>query len=222
MHRSKIGTQKWAITLYLMNTSFKSIPIVKLSRELGISQKAARLLAQKIRQGWDYAKPKLQGEGEADEIYSRNEESNRHASKTLRTGPGTCGKATHMDIKECDGEVRVDHVPHTTANTGCVGVEAIVEDQAIKHSAGNYVEAMEYTNGIVSFVAPMNHGYVGSHREISPEHLHRYTLEFTGTHNAWRLETINQMKRIANGLEGKQIPYADLIAGNGLDAETVQ
>ena len=52
MKSSKVSLQKWCIAICLMSTGHKSVSSMKLHRELGVTQKTAWMLAQKIRQGW--------------------------------------------------------------------------------------------------------------------------------------------------------------------------
>ena len=52
MHRSRIGLQKWAIAIYLWSTSLKGVSSMKLHRDLGITQKSAYFLAQRLREAW--------------------------------------------------------------------------------------------------------------------------------------------------------------------------
>ena len=47
---------------------------------------------------------------------------------------------------------------------------------------------------------------------MSPKHLQRYVNEFSGRHNIRPLDTIQQMRAIIQGLEGKRIRYRELIA----------
>ena len=168
MHRSKHGLQKWAVAIYLMNTSLKGVSSMKLHRELGISQKAAWKMAHKIRQGWDYGKTKLEGTVEVDESYFGGKESNKHVSKKLHAGRGTVGKDAVVGIKQRDGEIRAKHVSDTTSNTlqgqllkhvkegstvysdehrGYDGINLFFEHETVKHSVGEYVKDQAHTNG---------------------------------------------------------------------------
>ena len=51
MQASKIGYQKWAISIYMMAMGLKGVFSMKLYRELGITQKTAWYLMQRIRGG---------------------------------------------------------------------------------------------------------------------------------------------------------------------------
>ena len=52
MRSSKLGLQKWAFGIYLLSTSPKGVSSMKLHRDLGITQKPAWMMGQKIREGW--------------------------------------------------------------------------------------------------------------------------------------------------------------------------
>lgn len=49
---------------------------------------------------------------------------------------------------------------------------------------------------------------------MSPKHLKRYVTEFVGRYNKRPSDTIDQMGAIVQGMEGKRLKYADLIASN--------
>lgn len=48
---------------------------------------------------------------------------------------------------------------------------------------------------------------------MSFKHLRRYVAEFAARHNVRDLDTIDQMPALAKGMEGKQLMYRDLTAG---------
>ena len=52
MQSSKLSLQKWAFGIYLLSTNLKGVSSMKLHRDLGITQKSAWMMAQKIREGW--------------------------------------------------------------------------------------------------------------------------------------------------------------------------
>ena len=68
-----------------------------------------------------------------------------------------------------------------------------------------------HTDGIESFWSMLKRGYVGVYDRMSPEHLPRFIREFEGRHNNWNLDTIDQIRAVVQGAEGKRLKYAALI-----------
>ena len=81
----------------------------------------------------------------------------------------------------------------------------------MKHSAGEYVREQAHTNGVESFWAMLKRGYQGVYHKMSFKHLPRYVNEFVGRHNARKLDTIDQMRNLAKGFEGKRLTYRELV-----------
>ena len=52
MEGSNLGYQTWAVAIYLLMTSLKSVSSMKLHRDLGITQKSAWFLAHRLREAW--------------------------------------------------------------------------------------------------------------------------------------------------------------------------
>lgn len=76
MHGSKVSYQNWAITMYLVLTARKGLSSLQLSKELGVTQKTAWFISQRVRQACNQAGDKLSGE--IDEAYIGGKESNKH------------------------------------------------------------------------------------------------------------------------------------------------
>ena len=58
--------------------------------------------------------------------------------------------------------------------------------------------------------------FQGTCHKMSGKHLHRYAAEFSGRHNIRERDTLAQMADVAAGMVEKSLPYAALIADNGL------
>ena len=57
----------------------------------------------------------------------------------------------------------------------------------------------------------LKRGYVGTYHRMSPKHLHRYVDEFAGRHNVRTADTIDQMRAMVQGMDGKRLRYKDLV-----------
>ena len=62
----------------------------------------------------------------------------------------------------------------------------------------------------------LKRAHTGTFHKLSPKHLNRYVQEFAGRHNVRELDTIDQMKSLREGMEGKRLTYKTLIKNNGL------
>ena len=88
--------------------------------------------------------------------------------------------------------------------------------ETVKHSARKYVHGMAHTNGMESHWAMLKRGYVGVYHQMSAKHLHRYASEFEGRHNSRSNDTINQVRSVIRGMDGKRLRYQDLIGWGGI------
>ena len=84
--------------------------------------------------------------------------------------------------------------------------------ESVNHSIGEYVTKNRPT---LTAWNPsgrlLKRGYYGTYHRISEKHLERYVNEFSGRHNDRPSDTIDQMRAVAANLNGKRLPYQDLI-----------
>ena len=69
-----------------------------------------------------------------------------------------------------------------------------------------------HTNGIESLWSMLKRGINGTYHHISPKHTARYATEFAGRHNSRSDDTLDQVRGLVKGSEGKRLRYLNLIA----------
>ncbi|MDE0307841.1 MAG: IS1595 family transposase [Albidovulum sp.] len=239
MEGSNLTCQTWAIAIYLLATSLKSVSSMKLRRDLGITQKSAWHLAHRIRETFaEPEPPSYEGPVEVDETYMGGKRKNMPKSKREKmTGRGPVGKTAVVGIKDRDtNEVAAKVVQSTDAPTLTGFVESRSADGAsvytddasaylsldrdretVNHSAGEYVRGEVHTNGVESFWSMLKRAHKGTFHKMSPQHLQKYVTEFAGKHNIRESETIDQMATIAAGMRDKKLRYRDLVGKQDLE-----
>ncbi len=232
MQSSKLGYQTWAVAFYMAATNLKGISSMKLHRELGITQKTAWHLLQRIREVFRDGAAPLSGIVELDEVYLGGKERNKHASQQLKAGRGSVGKTAVVGAKQRGGKVVAKPVPATDAQTLGGFVEATVEPgstvytdgssaygklreythNAVHHGAGEYVRGAIHTNSIEGFWSLFKRGYYGIYHRMTGKHLHRYLHEFSGRAGIRSLDTMEQLGHMVRHMDGKVLTYKRLTA----------
>jgi len=243
MEASNIGYRKWAIAIYLCLTSLKSISSMKLHRDLKITQKSAWHMAHRLRKAFEEEGGVFSGPVEADESYfggkrASMSDSKRKALADAGVGRGAVGKTAVVGVKDrATNQVSARVVTDTTKPTlqGFVtehtdpSATVYTDDAAayeglprkhetVKHSVSEYVRGQAHTNGVESFWAMLKRAHAGTFHKLSPKHLDRYVQEFSAKHNIRCEDTIDQMRTLAGGMDGKRLTYEALIAPNGLSS----
>ncbi len=234
MEDSRIPLRKWAIAVYLVSTGIKGVSSMKLHRDLKITQKSAWYMLHRIRKSFETDTPVFGGPVEVDETFiggKRKNMSNSRRKELKDTGRGAVGKTAVVGMKDREtNEVRASVVDNTNADTlqdfvksnadekamiytdGATAYDGLPFDhESVNHSVSEYVKGMAHTNGIESFWALLKRGYHGTYHQMSKKHLNRYVTEFAGRHNVRDCDTADQMSMLAKGMEGKKLPYKELI-----------
>ena len=130
MEGSKIGYQDWIVAAFLVMTSLKSVSSMKLHRDLGITQKSAWFLAQRLRAALSEDSKLFSGPVEVDETYlggKRKNMSNAKRKELADTGRGPVGKTAVVGAKDrATNQVAATVIQSTDAET----LQGFVKDHA--------------------------------------------------------------------------------------------
>ena len=221
--------------MYLLVTARKSISSMQLAKKIGVTQKSAWFMLQRLREACGNDPKVLQGIIEVDETHVGRLERNKHSNKKLRMGRGSVGKTTVIGMRERGGRMKAKVLEQVNKQTmqaavletvatgskiqtddhaGYIGLEDHFYHNTVSHRAGEYARMGVTTNGIESVWAVLKRGMHGVYHHASPKHLNRYVQEFAFrlTDGNVKRHTLERLDSFIAAISGRRLTYARLTA----------
>lgn len=232
---SPLGLDKWLPAMWMLGGDRNGISSCELARSLGVTQKTAWFMLQRIRLAMKTGSIEmLDGSVEIDETYiggkTKSKRRNTKTGKMMPTGPQD-GKDIVIGLIERNGRVRASVVPNakrstlkpiieknvapgTTLYTDALGsyhdLKKTYQHYVINHSV-EYVNGHIHTNSIENFWSCVKRMLSGTYTFASTEHLDRYLDEQIFRHNNKKENDVERFKAAVRGISGKRLTYKHLI-----------
>lgn len=232
MEESPLSLGTWLVGMWLEANAKNSISSYEVHRSLGITQKSAWFMQQRIRlamQQGDFFK-QLTGDVEVDETFIGGKGRNMHAGKKMK-GRGHVGKAVVMGLLERHGEVRTVVVDNTKGKTlrpivskhvakganvftdalqSYNGLSAEYVHSVIDH-AECYVKGNIHTNGLENYWSLFKRCIKGTHISVEPFHLFRYLDAENYRFNNRETDDSARFIGVLQSVRDKRLTYKSLI-----------
>src|SRR6266550_5544367 len=202
---SPIGLGKWLPAMWLAANCKNGISSYELARALGVTQKTAWFMLQRIRLAMQEGiTPKMKGRVEADETFIGAKARNMHSHKRPRHMSGTVGKTAVLGLlqrnapddetysrvrlkvvdsirrHQLDPEVRKHVEKGSELYTDKLRSYEKLADEYVHNvidHAECYAKGHVHTNGLENFWSLLKRGIKGTYVSVEPFHLFRYLDE---------------------------------------------
>ncbi len=235
---SKISLRKWFLAIWLVTSHKKGISSLQLGRDLGVTQKTAWFMLQRIRACFGIENSnELEGIVECDETFIGGKNKNRHKDKKVPQSQGRSfkDKVPVMGMLQRDGKMNAFVVDNTKSesikpiiyrfvkqdNTLIIsdewwaykGLDKYYHHNIIDHSKKEYVSLQDspiHTNNIEGSWNILKRSVSGMYNHVSKKHLQKYVDEFVYRFN---LRKVKDQEKFRYLLEHSDVrtKYQDLI-----------
>lgn len=235
---TKIELQKWFLAIWFICSYKKGISSVQLAKEIGVTQKTAWFMAQRIRACFGVENNNdLEGIVEADESFYGGKNKNRHADKKVKNSQGRSfkdktpivgliergGKMTAVVVKDTKRETIQPIIRKYVAKgstlisddwMGYNGIESHVHHYSIKHAdkgyKHDYDSSIIHTNTVEGAWKIMKNSLRDMYNSVSRKHLQAYVDEFVFRYNLRRMQNSERFNFLILN-SGIRTKYKDLI-----------
>lgn len=236
---SPIALEKWLPATWMLVNCKNGISSWELHRALGVTQKTAWFMLQRIRlASQDKTYNKLAGEVEVDETFIGGKARNMHASERAEkiTGRGPEGKAIVAAVLERGGTVRAKvcttrrkpelqafvrenvEAGSTVNSDALKSYEGLDEftHQVIDHAVA-YVDGTTHTNNCENFWSLLKRSLKGTYVAVEPYHLFRYIDEQAFRYNNRNMNDIERFVYVMRHIVGRRLTYKELTGKQGAE-----
>ena len=234
MGESPIKYQKWLMALYLVTSHKKGISSLQLAKDIGVTQKTAWFMLQRIANVTNSSNDRVGGVVEVDEAYIGGKASNKHRitlvnkeryeyqqDKAMLLGmierEGNLilrkfDKINKVNIKSIvDKHIKNDAVINTDQALVYKGVFENRTRNIVNHKMGQYAIGGFTTNRIECAFSHFKRMINGIHMFLSKKHLQRYADLFSFRMNTKKFDDYERIAILLSGIENTRITYKEVI-----------
>jgi transposase-like protein len=220
-----------------MATSYKrGISSYQVARNLGVTQKTAWFMMQRIRKLFEQLKAgELQGLCAADETYVGGKAKNKHVKKRVK-GQSWRGKSEKINVfgvMQVGGHVITKTVTDVSSKTlkslllnyvkpgstvmtdewlGYNGIESHFKREICQHAMYEYVsDTGATTNPIENYWSHVKRAVIGTYYKMTRKHIHRYLAEFDFKFNYRSLHDGEKFNLVLAQAHNTRLTYRQLI-----------
>lgn len=229
---SNVPLLKWFFSIYLFTSLKKGLSSIQLSKYIGVTQKTAWFMLQRIRVALDGENSnQFEGISEIDEVYlgGRAKMANKMSNKTVVVGivnrntkqvfAKKVKSAKTYDLQPIiNGNIKEGSIIITDEWRSYNKFNSMYKHHKVNHSKGEYVkkdnrEAYKiHTNTIEGFWSHLKRGINGIYHWASKKHIDKYLLEYSYRYNKRYLTDFERFGNFFENCKRKNLSYKELIA----------